>query len=196
MLVATWAILALHRGHFAEDPVVLIDEKLGVPMPDSWTIQGSRMSAPNAGVQKEKKKGKGRQVSNFLHLEFDAPPSHQFSDCFLRARSIAMVHLGDTVAIRVWMRGTGQVSLSYAQTVDPFAQLINETIKLTPAWKEYRFAATAQTQYLPGDAKFEMLLGYGAGTADISRLRVEDLGDDPPSSIHPTNLSEKHKSKN
>jgi hypothetical protein len=178
--VANLALVAVLGMLHSEDSVTLIEDgDFATPLPSSWEVHS---------VKADLVKLKGKPFSRVLHLDVDA--THK--DAALLASTIAMVHLGDTVAIRVWMRGYGNAALEFAEVDDPTAKLVEGHGKLTPKWKEYRFAGSSKSQYLAGEAKFGLRFSQGGEWADVARLRVEDLGDATPDSIHPTTDPPRH----
>lgn len=174
MAYASFLLLYATPFSTKEDPITLIeDESFATPLPESWSSHEIR-----AEVQKGREKGFGR----YLHVDVDA--THK--NASVTTKTMAMVHLGDTVAIRVFMRGSGDAFLNFEETGAPFRKLIEGRAKLTSKWKEFRFAYSTTAQYLAGEAAFALRFKEGGDWADVAKLRVEDLGDAAPESIHPT----------
>jgi hypothetical protein len=170
---------SLVRG---QDPVELIEDGDFVrPLDGSWVVDATNESIVSA---------KGNGFKRALRLEVSTSSHPHPGDVGMHVTVGHLVHLGDTVYIRVWMRatplghdGSFRTQTRFERTVAPFNKLIDQHVSVKSKWKEYKFAATAEDQYLPGEAQVTFLLEPGSGALEMANLRVEDLGDTPVSSL-------------
>ena len=110
-----------------------------------------------------------------LHLSpaADAKPW----DVQLEQRASAPVAKGETVWVRLRMRSPDASPLGLVyEASDTFDKYINETVKLTPQWTEYRFKAVPSRLLMAGNSQFKLFLGASKGTIEIAEVRVENYG--------------------
>ncbi len=98
------------------------------------------------------------------------------------------VRRGEAVYFRAWMRSpeSCRVTLVYEMADDPYTKSIDQTVRLTPEWREYRFMGRAKRSFRPGQAQAKFFLGHDAGTVEIAGIRVDNCGDTPASAFDQT----------
>lgn len=96
-------------------------------------------------------------------------------------KCVAGVQKGDAVYFRAWLRSPDrcQVCFVYEMAKAPNSKTIERVVRLTPQWKEYRFAGRALDSYAAGESQAKFFLGYGKGTVEVAGVRVENYGAAP-----------------
>ena len=123
------------------------------------------------------------QWTTAIRLDLAPPPGAQPWGVSFDQKVEAYVARGEAVYTRAWMRSADRAQLSfvYEQASAPNTKMIEQMVRLTPDWKEYRFVGFAPRSFQPGESQFKFFLGYGKGSVEIAGVRVEDYGKTPRS---------------
>ena len=94
---------------------------------------------------------------------------------------------GDTIAVRAWARSSTEntVSFIFQKSSGNYQKFVNQSAKLTPGWKEYRFVGQLDgaAGLVGGGSNFEVQLGASKGTVELARVRVDSYGDATPAAV-------------
>ncbi len=124
----------------------------------------------------------GSAAKSAVRLQLDPPVGANPWDYQMAQSVNAGIARGDAVYARFWARSPDKARLSaiYEMSGEPHTKTISAETRLTPDWKEYRFAGNATQGFGPGDSQFKFFLGYDKGTIEIADVRVENYGAAPP----------------
>jgi hypothetical protein len=181
-------LAAMNVTAFAvQDPADLVEDgSFETPLPASWSTHVAHANIVDWKIH---------SVGKVLHLEFGPRNPGKNEGPLLRIKTTGMIHLGDTVAVRLFLRGDPKgatddlkVKLLFLATEDSSKKLIDASFNVGSAWKEYRFATVVHNQYLAGEVELSLFSNSGAGILDIAHVRIQELGDQSPNSVHPTKV--------
>lgn len=81
-----------------------------------------------------------------------------------------------TLRLHFWGRSANRspVRATYERNGPPWDSALNETVALTPQWKEYAFPLSTSA-YPAGGAQVHFLVGQQIGTVDLAGIRLEDF---------------------
>jgi endo-1,4-beta-xylanase len=98
------------------------------------------------------------------------------------------VRRGDAIYFRAWLRSPDacRVSFIYELAAPPNTKSIEQMVRLTPEWKEYRFVGRASQGFRPGESQAKLFLGYDKGVVELAGVRVEDYGLAPDNAFDQT----------
>ena len=99
-----------------------------------------------------------------------------------------LVLKGEALYFRAWLRSPDrcQVSFVYELGEPPHTKSIDQRVKLTPEWQEYRFMGRARQAFRPGQSQAKLFVGYDPGVVEVAHVRVEDCGRAPDSAFDQT----------
>jgi GH35 family endo-1,4-beta-xylanase len=123
-----------------------------------------------------------------LRVNVMPPANSQPWNVQLGQKTTMPIGRDDTISVRAWLRSPERIrtSLIFEQGSEPHAKYISHQVRLTPEWKEYRFAGTTRLSFAPGEAQFKFFLGYDKGTMEVAGVRVENFGKAPLSMFQQT----------
>ena len=138
-------------------------------------------ATPDATVQASMVASGRTDWTRALRLQAAPPAGAQPWNLKISQKSTALIGRDDAIYIRAWLRSPerARVSLVYEQASEPFTKFINRVVKLSPEWKEFRFAGYAPRAFEAGEAQFNIFVGYEKATVEIGDVRIENYGHAP-----------------
>lgn len=120
-----------------------------------------------------------------VRLTFTPPANANPWDVQWKQGCRGEVKRGETVYVRFWARSEDRATVGtiFEEADPPNRKAIDETARLTPEWKEYRFAGEAFRDLPAGRSQFALFLGRNRGIVDITGVRVENRGRTPVTSL-------------
>lgn len=103
----------------------------------------------------------------------------------LGAKTTTTIQAGDAALATFWARrvapsGTGEASFVFERDGGRYTKSAVATLKLTQDWQQFRFPFRIAEDYAPGDAHFQLWLGYGKQTLQIAGVSMLDYGQGNP----------------
>jgi len=98
------------------------------------------------------------------------------------------IRRGDAVYFRAWLRSPErcQVTFIWELAGPPHSKAIDQKVKLTPEWREYRFMGRAGQGFRPEESRISFFVGHGPGVIEVAGVRVENFGDAPDTAFDQT----------
>jgi endo-1,4-beta-xylanase len=123
-----------------------------------------------------------------LRLESTPPTDSEPWSVVLNQQLRGQVFRGEAVYVRAWARSPDKARIGFMveQASPPHSKFVDAAVRLTPEWKEYRFAGYAPRDFNIGEAQLVFFLGYGPGTVELAGVRVENYGKVPRSQFSET----------
>jgi endo-1,4-beta-xylanase len=156
-----------------DKPVSLIvNGDFSAPLAETWDVgDGVRLKAEVVDAQ-------AGPYTRAVRLQADPPADGQPWSVGFGQKCTAPVRRDDAVYFRAWMRSPDKVRTSFIweMTAAPNTKGISQAVRLTPEWKEYRFAGRALQSFAAGETQAKWFFGYDKGTVEIAGVRVENYG--------------------
>ncbi len=114
-----------------------------------------------------------------VRLESNPEPGRPPWEVQFGQRCTGYVMQNDAVYFRAWLRSPDRcrVSFIYEMSDAPNTKSIDQVVRLTPEWREYRFLGRARPGFRPGQSQAKLFLGYDQGAVEVAGVRVEDYGE-------------------
>ena len=95
---------------------------------------------------------------------------------------------GDTVMVKAKVRSKtrSRTTLFFELSTPPHTKFITGAVRLTPEWKEQRFAGRIGQSLAAGGGQFTMFLGYGKGEVEIKDVALLNYGTTDPAKLPTT----------
>jgi GH35 family endo-1,4-beta-xylanase len=84
----------------------------------------------------------------------------------------------DTITVSFQARSLAKkrISVHLEQAQPPFSKFLSASVRLTPEFREYRFAASSPIAYAPGESQVAFYLAHESGDAEFKDLEVRNVG--------------------
>lgn len=114
-----------------------------------------------------------------IHFSVPNKPANIW-DARFAAGNPSPINGNDVIAVQVTARSRtkSKAAFVFQQSSATYDKFLNQSVVLTPEWKQYRFIATIDNarHFNAGETNFELHAGYDVGEIDIKNLKIEDFG--------------------
>jgi endo-1,4-beta-xylanase len=183
LLVVLSVLLASPVGGAVQQPTpLIINGDFATPPGNEWGRSAdTRLKVSVVPAQVDK-------YDRALRLESSPPKDSSPWNVVLNQKFKGNIYRDEAVYVRAWARSPDKARIGFMveQASPPNTKFVETTVRLTPEWKEYRFAGYAPRDYMLGEAQLTFFLGYGPGTVELAGVRVENFGRVPRSTFSET----------
>jgi hypothetical protein len=109
---------------------------------------------------------------NWLKLQLANPAGSKAADAGLNQPINAAVKAGDTISVRMKVKGNVHLMVHLEETKAPFRNVVTRTFQAKPEGEEILLVGRAESDWAAGDLRFEIQMGQDKGELAISNIQV------------------------
>lgn len=111
-----------------------------------------------------------------LRISFSPTAGSDPGDFSMRQSNVAPVSADDVVLITASIKSDSYSRARFAFGKPGASPFFQETVPLSPVWKQVRVAGKVSESLPIGTAEVSLALGFGAGNIEVAGIEVENLG--------------------
>jgi endo-1,4-beta-xylanase len=160
---------------------LIVNGDLTQPLEGSWPTGGDRMKVEVIDAQVG-------GYTKAARLTVDPEPGQPPWNIQWAQPCRGYIRVGDAVYFRAWLRSPDrcQVTFIWELARPPHTKYIDQRVKLTPDWREYRFMGRAGQGFRPEESRASLFVGHDKGVIEVAGIRVENFGDAPDTAFDQT----------